>query len=302
MHRKTTGEDLPSTGAVARFILVAYGLGFAAQLAAIRAGLSHGGGGWLLLTMWAPAVAAVTTSAAARRRAWAAVRRPGWRWLAPAFLLGALPALLRAGMLAVTGAGAWDAEHFELAPDGGSIAAIHHLGVVLGGGHQPFALFALNLALSVALGSVASALLGGVGEELGWRAVLQPALEGRWGSWKGTIAVGLIWAYWHLPVNLLGYNDAVHPVLNALVLFPLAVVAMSFVLAWLTRRSGSVWPAALAHGANNTLGAAFLLKPGGWSAESATEILAAVAVAAWFIWRAARPPRPPVALTARMVG
>lgn len=157
------------------------------------------------------------------------------------------------------------------------------LGVLLGAGEQGFGLFALNLFLSASLGSVVTALIGGIGEELGWRGFLQPSLERRWGPLKGTIAVGLIWAYWHLPANLMGYNDDKHPLLNALLLFPVAVVAMSFGFAWLARRSGSAWPAALAHGANNTLSGAFLMTPQTWSADAATELLSMALVSAVFV-------------------
>jgi membrane protease YdiL (CAAX protease family) len=130
---------------------------------------------------------------------------------------------------------------------------------------------------------VVTALIGGIGEELGWRGFLQPALERRWGPFKGTVAVGLIWAYWHLPANLMGYNDARHPLLNAFLFFPIAVVAMSFGFAWLTRKSGSAWPAAFAHGANNTIGSAFLMTPESWSADAATELLAVLLVSAVFV-------------------
>jgi len=125
------------------------------------------------------------------------------------------------------------------------------LGVLLGAGEQGFGLFALNLFLSASLGSVVT---------------------------------GLIWAYWHLPANLMGYNDDKHPLLNALLLFPVAVVAMSFGFAWLARRSGSAWPAALAHGANNTLSGAFLMTPQTWSADAATELLSMALVSAVFVW------------------
>jgi membrane protease YdiL (CAAX protease family) len=52
------------------------------------------------------------------------------------------------------------------------------------------------------------------------------------------LLVGLIWGYWHLPVNLAGYNDSAHPLLEGLVIFQIHTVAMSFMLAWLVKRSG----------------------------------------------------------------
>ncbi len=73
--------------------------------------------------------------------------------------------------------------------------------------------------------------------------------------------VAVIWAAWHLPINLAGYNDAVHSVANALILFPLFAFGLSINFAWLAQRNQSIWGAALAHGANNTIAAGMLLKP-----------------------------------------
>ncbi len=281
MHSKTNGINLLSRNALIRFIAVTFVLGALTQLAAVHAGLKNGGHGWLMVTMWVPAVAAVTTSRAARALAWASLKRFKPRWVVLGFLVGVAPAVIKCGLLFVLGQSEWDTAHFEL--DGHSVKAVHDLGMVLGVGPQSIAWFALNLTLSIFLGSVVTALIGGVGEELGWRAVLQPALEQRFGAFKATLIVGLLWAYWHLPVNLNGYNDNVHPVLTSLVFFPLAVVAMSFGFAWLTKRSGSVWPAALAHGANNTIGAAFLLTAKSRSADTLAEVASMLIVAALVI-------------------
>jgi len=76
-------------------------------------------------------------------------------------------------------------------------------------------------------------------------------------------------------VNLSGYNDDVHPVLTALVLFPIGVVAMSLALGWLVCRTRSVWPAALAHGANNTLAGGLVLEARSWVADTVANRVAA---------------------------
>lgn len=300
MHNKNTDIDRLSNAALGRFLAVAFMGGTLVQLLAVHAGSRDGGSGWLLLTMWTPALAALTTGRAARRMAWGALRKSGGRWLGIGLLVGWAPGLLKAVLLAATGAGRWDTNHFELAADSRSIQAIHHLGTVLGPGPQGFPFFALNLLISITLGSTVTALIGGLGEELGWRAVLQPALDRRFGRFAGTCLVGLLWAYWHLPVNLAGYNDTTHAAWNALVLFPFGVVGMSFGFAWLFRRSGSVWPCALAHGANNTLGAAFLMVARGWTADALTELVPLLLVGGVFAWWSSRgsaqpdPLQPPV--------
>ncbi len=284
MHNKNTSINELATAALGRFLAVAFVGGTLTQILAVRAGLRSGGVGWLLLTMWMPALAALTTCRAARGMAWASLRRSGGHWLGAGLLVGWAPGLLKAALLAATGTGRWDADHFELAPDGRSIQAVHHLAVVLGTGPQGFLVFTLNLFLSIALGSTVAALVGALGEELGWRAVLQPAFERRFGRFAGTCLVGLLWAYWHLPVNLAGYNDAAHPAWTALVLFPVGVVAVSFGFAWLFRRTGSVWPCALAHGANNTLSTAFLVVARGWTADNVMELVSLLLVGSVFAW------------------
>jgi membrane protease YdiL (CAAX protease family) len=156
--------------------------------------------------------------------------------------------------------------------------------MLLGPGHQSFGLFALNLVLSVTAGSLITMLIGGIGEEVGWRGFLQPELQRRFGLFKGTILVGVIWGCWHLPVNLAGYNGTQHPILEAAILFQVGTIAMSFALAWLVVRTGSLWPAALAHGANNVLQSGLLMVPNGWWADQLTTIVAAVVVGMIFCW------------------
>jgi membrane protease YdiL (CAAX protease family) len=66
--------------------------------------------------------------------------------------------------------------------------------------------------------------------------------------------------------------------------FPLEAISMSFVLAWLVNRSGSVWPSALAHGANNALLSFFLIVPAGWIADQWTAVAVVIPIGALFAW------------------
>lgn len=45
---------------------------------------------------------------------------------------------------------------------------------------------------------IALQILGGIGEEIGWRGFLQPALETRMSKLPAAIMVGVIWALWHV--------------------------------------------------------------------------------------------------------
>jgi membrane protease YdiL (CAAX protease family) len=93
-----------------------------------------------------------------------------------------------------------------------------------------------------------------LGEEYGWRGYLLPRLLPL-GEIKATILVGLIWAFWHLPLLLLGLNYPGQSPWLALPLFTGVVVLLSFPFTWFYRATGnSVILAALLHGAINAFG------------------------------------------------
>lgn len=247
-------------------------------------GLQSGGRLWLLPTMWTPLAATLLTGRQTRRELWSRAKKTGWRFWPAAMVAGWSFGAGQQFLLATLDRGHWNSELFHLKANGGGIDSIHHLHVILGAGQQGFAYFALNLLLSLVVGSVITMIIGAVGEEAGWRGVLQPEIQRRFGLIKGTLLVGVIWGYWHLPANLAGLNDPQHPVLGALVIFPLEAISMSFVLAWMMNRSGSIWPAALGHGANNAFLACMIVLPGGWLTDQWTAVVVAVLIGALFAW------------------
>jgi len=88
-------------------------------------------------------------------------------------------------------------------------------------------------------------------EEIGWRGYLQPRLEFL-GERRAMLVVAVVWICWHLPYILLTpYYHAEGQRALVLILFGAAVVAFSFLFGYLRIRSGSVWPAVLAHFAHN---------------------------------------------------
>jgi uncharacterized protein len=173
-----------------------------------------------------------------------------WRFGNPLYsLLGALfPAgLALAALLAVVGLGWGTSSNFAL-----SSASVEVLQGPwqLGLGAQSWPFFLVNFALTGVVFGVVNASTA-VGEEIGWRGLLQGPMIERWGVLGGVTILGLVWAFWHLPANLAGYNFGETPLLGAFVLFPLQLVADSFLMAWLTRRADSFWPAAFYHGSGN---------------------------------------------------
>lgn len=117
---------------------------------------------------------------------------------------------------------------------------------------DPVTLFLAGVGMAL-VGSATLGLLLSFGEEFGWRAYLLPKLMPLGGR-RAVLLVGVIHGAWHWPVILLGYEYGFgywgEPVVGPL-LFVVFVLFLSAFLAWLTLRSGSVWPAALGHAAIN---------------------------------------------------
>jgi membrane protease YdiL (CAAX protease family) len=153
------------------------------------------------------------------------------------------------------------------------------------------------------MGCIELALIGALGEELGWRSYLQPRLQAAGVSGAG-LWVGLLWWTFHLPaVLLLGYPESSMP-LATQALFAVSCVADSYFWIWACTREGSVWPAAWFHTFHNISGQGLfpsLMKdPVIWIGEDGVlpvggHLLAAAALWAWA--RRARPPPTPATTT-----
>ena len=113
--------------------------------------------------------------------------------------------------------------------------------------------FGAYLGLELLIGTIIVSVFV-LGEEYGWRGYLLPRALAL-GEIKGTILVGLVWAFWHLPLLLVGLNYPGQSLLIVIPLFTLVVIALSFPFAWLYKASaGSVVLLSLFHGAINAYG------------------------------------------------
>jgi membrane protease YdiL (CAAX protease family) len=116
--------------------------------------------------------------------------------------------------------------------------------------HTPTGALLLNILLLLGFG-VISSTTSGLGEEIGWRGFLFPALFRQIGPAGAILISGCIWAFWHYP-GILGSNyNSGGPAWVALLCFTWMVIAGAAIFGWLRVKSGSVWPAAIAHGSHN---------------------------------------------------
>lgn len=110
--------------------------------------------------------------------------------------------------------------------------------------------FLLALAM-VLLTSFLPSLVLMFGEEWGWRGYLLTRLLPI-GVWPALLITGAVWGLWHSPqLLILATTGGMGP--GGIAVFLAFCVISGVVIGWLRLASGSVWPAVVAHGANNTL-------------------------------------------------
>jgi uncharacterized protein len=129
-----------------------------------------------------------------------------------------------------------------------------------------------------AFGILVLAFVFSLGEEYGWRAYLQSALQIRMAAWIAALVVGLVWTVWHAPLFLM--NEAVQ---SDIPIFPYLALLLgtSVAFAWLYNSTeGSVALVALCHASfNASIGSVFQSLP----AADGGAFIIACAVLAWAV-------------------
>lgn len=95
-------------------------------------------------------------------------------------------------------------------------------------------------------------LVTAIGEEIGWRGFLVPAVMERVGMMKALLVTSLFWGVWHLPILISGLYMPGTPVGYKVPAFILMIIPVGMIYGLVTVKSGSVWTAALLHAAHNT--------------------------------------------------
>lgn len=138
------------------------------------------------------------------------------------------------------------------------------------------------VVLPVAFGYVL--LLGGpIQEEFGWRGVLLDPLQSRFGAVGGGVAVGVVWAVWHLPLFYVPSETIYYrnPVLG----FAVSITLLSVLMTWVYNNTGgSLLPAILFHASFNWSQAMFPILDSDPASLAFVVLLAAVTVAVVVHW------------------
>ena len=87
--------------------------------------------------------------------------------------------------------------------------------------------------------------IGGAWEEPGWRGYALPKLQGGHSALLASLILGVVWAFWHLPLMVIGQIHLSNPVY---------IVAWTVVLTWVfNNTNGSVLIAMLMHNIHNVI-------------------------------------------------
>jgi len=112
---------------------------------------------------------------------------------------------------------------------------------------SPFVLV-VGLAMAYLVGFTIN-LPFSLGEELGWRGLLQKETE-HWGFWKSNLFIGSIWGLWHGPIIMMGHNFPNYPIagIGVMILF---CISLSFVQSYIRVKTKTVFGPAAFHGMMN---------------------------------------------------
>jgi membrane protease YdiL (CAAX protease family) len=137
--------------------------------------------------------------------------------------------------------------------------------------------------------AAALVLVGGLGEETGWRGYLQPTLQRRLGPVAATGIVAAVWAGWHVPQFFLlqTYKDFT---IAMLPVFLLGIAGGAVILTWIYNHTRSILVCAVWHALYNLAGASAAATAGSGVISAAvwTFVVVGAVVLLVLEWRALR--------------
>lgn len=196
---------------------------------------------YILGIVWSPAFAAIATSFLYRKD----LAEFGWNWGKPRYIglsytIPFLYVLISYLVVWSSGLGVFfNPESMQEVAKNYGWEALPNNVIVL-----------LYLLFSTTLGMI-KACPYALGEEIGWRGFLVPELAKTTNFFNTALISGIAWAVWHYPTIIFGgYNNG-KSIPYSLFCFTLAVIAISFPMAWLRLKSGSLWTGMIFHASDN---------------------------------------------------
>lgn len=205
---------------------------------------------FLVLAMFTPLFSALTVKASFKEMGWKPRFKGNVKLILFSLLIPAICAILGAGIFYLIFPNAFDSNLTSLAQAAGPEAyeSMKAQGVTP---------LILVLAAEIAAATYAPFISAFVtiGEEAGWRGFMYSYLKEHFGKTKGRIIGGIIWGVWHWPVMLVGGYEYGKVYLGApvlgLIVFCIFTVIAGILLDYVYEKSGTIWMAALLHGAIN---------------------------------------------------
>jgi membrane protease YdiL (CAAX protease family) len=190
--------------------------------------------------MWCPTIAALVTCRLIgrdfRSLAWS---WPQTRYLAAAYLLPLGYTSIAYGAVCVWRLAGWNSEVTGIVAQEFGLHGLPPWGSLV--------LYLISMATAGVILNLSTAL----GEEIGWRGFLVPELAKQMSYTKLSLVSGIVWAAWHSPLVLFSDYSSGTNRWYALVCSTVTCISVSFILAWLRLKSGSLWPAVLFHASHN---------------------------------------------------
>jgi membrane protease YdiL (CAAX protease family) len=198
-------------------------------------------GNYVTGLMWCPGLAALLTCRYLGRDPGSL----GWKWGNPryqamAYLIPLAYAAVTYMVVWATGLGSFYDKAFV-----GRFTQHFGLGALPAWVAIPFYFF--FIATTGMLNSCYTAL----GEEIGWRGFLVPELAKRNSFIATALFSGCVWSLWHYPILIFADYNAGTPAWYGLSCFTVMIIGISFVLAWLRLKSGSLWTGVMLHASHN---------------------------------------------------
>lgn len=190
--------------------------------------------------MWCPAIAAfITLKIKGRKISSLPWNWGSWKFIRWSYFIPALYGLITYILIWTFGFGSLADE--EAIADWGKELGLFGIGTL---NTTSITIIAIILLATVEVIRAAATTLG---EEIGWRGFFIYELRKVFSFTGVSVFSGFIWAAWHWPLLVYYSNNMLLEFLT----FFIVIISMSFVMAYYTFKSNSLWPAVVFHAVSN---------------------------------------------------